>query len=149
MSLAMPYQTSGEWYEVLERGANAFDEIHQCLTILGDADPHFGAESQGGKLKPYRLHLPTGGTAEFQGWILNPFPSACEATARLIGPAGWESPSIEIELSARERKEIQISITPPVGVCCRRQPVALEITVDGRPFGQVAEALITVGNPRF
>ena len=117
--------------------------------ILGDGDLHFGAESQGGKLKPYRLHLPTGGTAEFQGWILNSFPSACEATARLIGPAGWESPSIEIELSARERKEIEISITPPVGVCCRRQPVALEITVDGRPFGQVAEALITVGNPRF
>ena len=57
----MPYKTSGEWYEVLERGANAFDEIHQCLMILGDADLHFGAESQGGKLKPYRLHLPTGG----------------------------------------------------------------------------------------
>ncbi len=145
----MPYQTSDEWYKALEHGANAFDEIHQRLMILGDSDVHFGAESQGGKLTPYRLHLPTGGTAEFQGWILNPFPSAQKATARLVCPDGWESPSIEVELGSREQKEIQISITPPVGTCYRRQPVSLDVTVGGRPFGQVAEALLTVGYPRF
>ncbi|MCZ6680924.1 MAG: MBL fold metallo-hydrolase [Candidatus Poribacteria bacterium] len=145
----MPYQTSDEWYEIIERGANAFDEVHQQLMALGDDDVHFGAESQGGKLKPYQLHLPEGGTAEFEGWILNPFPSAQKATIRLVGPAGWEGQTAEIELEARQQKAIQIAITPPDGARCRRQPVGLDLTVGGRPFGQVTEALVTVGYPRF
>ena len=32
---------------------------------------------------------------------------------------------------------------------CRRRPIALELVADGRPFGQVAEALVTVGGPAW
>ena len=35
--------------------------------IVGDEEAHFGAESQGGKLQPYRVHLPSGGEVELQG----------------------------------------------------------------------------------
>ncbi len=145
----MPYETSDEWYEVIEEGAKAFDEVHQSLMSLGDDDVHFGAESQGGKLYPYQAHLPEGGTAQFEGWILNPFPSNQTASAVLVGPEGWESEAIEVELGPREQKDINISITPPAGTKARRQPVGLDLIVGGRPFGQVVEALMTVGCPRF
>ena len=116
---------------------------------LGDDEVHFGAESQGGKLKPYQLHLPNGGSTVFSGWILNPFPTAQQAAIQLIGPDGWESEVVHIDLGPREQKDIQISMKLPAGAQCRRQPIGLDLVVGNRPFGQVAEALVTVGHERF
>ena len=144
-----PYQTSAEWYETIERGAKAFDEVHLSLMALGDDEVHFGAESQGGKLKPYQLLLPDGGTAQFTGWILNPFPTAQQATIELIGPDGWESEIVQVDLEPREQKDISIAMNIPPGTHCRRHPVGLDLVVDDRPFGQVAEALVTVGHARM
>jgi hypothetical protein len=116
---------------------------------LVDPQQHFGAESQGGKLKPYQMHLPEGGTAEFEGWILNPFPTAQQAMISLVGPQGWESEAVEVDLGPRQQKDIRIAVTPPPGTCCRRQPLGLDLVVGDRPFGQVAEALVTVGYEKF
>lgn len=110
-------------------------------------EAHFGAESQGGQLEPYRLHLPEGGVAEFAGWILNPLAAA--ARIALVGPDGWTADAVTVTLGPRERKDIRVRITPPPEAKVRRQPVVLDLTVNGRPFGQVAEALVTIGLPRF
>ena len=134
---------------MIEKGANAFDEVHLRLMLLGDDDVHFGAESQGGKLKPYRLHILDGEEAQFEGWILNPFSIPQKAVIKLVGPDDWKSQVVEVELKPREQKEIRISISPPDGSCCRRQPIGLDLTVGGRPFGQVAEALVSIGVPKF
>ena len=117
--------------------------------ILGDDETHFGAESQGGKLKPYRLHLPDGGSAVMDGWVLNPLPRAATAHVRLLLPDGWTAGEVDIELGPREQKTFKLQLTPAADAVCRRQPVALDLTVDGQPFGQVAEALVTVRGPRF
>jgi hypothetical protein len=37
----------------------------------------------------------------------------------------------------------------PADVRCRRHPVGLDLVVGDRPFGQVSEALVTVGYPKF
>jgi hypothetical protein len=117
--------------------------------ILGDDEPHFGAESQGGKLKPYHALAEPGETFEFEGWILNPLADAATASIKLIAPDGWEGECEEFELGPREQKDISLRMRIPDGIQCRRQPVALDLTVGGRPFGQVAEALVTVGCDRF
>ena len=144
-----PFQPQDEWYKEIRRGAEAFDDLHRKLMILGEDEAHFGAESQGGKLKPYRVHLPTGGEAQMDGWVLNPLPIAATATARLVVPEGWVGSEVTVDLGPREQKNLTLSLRPDAGVSCRRQPVALDLTVDGRPFGQVAEALVTVGHERF
>jgi len=144
-----PYRTNDKWYEEIRKTGEAFDELHRKLMFLGDDDVHFGAESQPAKLKPYQMHLPNGGPAEFAGWVLNPFPTPQTARLVLVGPAGWKSDPVEVKLGAREKKDIRIRIVPPSGTQCRRQPVALDLTVGGRPFGQVVEALVTAGLPRF
>ncbi|MEK7477555.1 MAG: MBL fold metallo-hydrolase [Candidatus Coatesbacteria bacterium] len=145
----VPYRPDARWYEILAEAAAAFDEVHGKLMILGDDEAHFGADSQGGALIPYRLHIPDGGVAEFAGWILNPLPVAATARIALIGPDGWTGEPVSIELGPRERKDIRVRITAPRGAKVRRQPVGLDLTVNERPFGQVAEALVTVGLPRF
>jgi glyoxylase-like metal-dependent hydrolase (beta-lactamase superfamily II) len=145
-----PYQTSGAWWEAIRRGAEAFDDVHRALMPLGDDEAHFGAESQPAKLYPYRAHLPAGAaTVTFDGWVMNPFPTPQEAVVCLVAPEGWETAPVRLTLGPRERKEFTIALTPPAGAVCRRQPVALDLTVGGRPFGQVTEALVSVGAPYF
>jgi hypothetical protein len=144
-----PYRPDEDWYRKIEEQARNFDDVHGKLMILGDKEAHFGAESQGGKLLPYRAHAPEGGRIEFEGWVLNPLPTDERATVRLVGPDGWRSEPVTLELKAREKKDIKVGITPPPDARCRRQPVGLDLTVGERPFGQVTEALVTVGFPRF
>jgi len=144
-----PFAVTDGWYREIRRGAEAFDDLHRKLMILGDDETHFGAESQGGKLKPYRLHLPDGGSAVMDGWVLNPLPRAATAHVRLLLPDGWTAGEVDIELGPREQKTFKLQLTPAADAVCRRQPVALDLTVDGQPFGQVAEALVTVRGPRF
>ncbi len=144
-----PYRTSSEWYDEISRAAEAFDDVHHTLMLLDDDDAHFGAESQGGKLVPYRAHVPEGGPVEFSGWVLNPFPTEQPARMHLVGPEGWQSETMTISLGPREQKEIHLVLHVPGDTRCRRQPVGLNLTVGGRPFGQVAEALVTVGMPRW
>lgn len=144
-----PYRPDDRWYEIVHQGAKDFDDIHQSLMSLGIEDVHFGAESQGAKLKPYQVHCPQDGTIELGGWVINPFPTEQKARLQLIGPADWEGDVIELDLSPREQKTIRVSITSPDGTKCRRQPVGLDLTVGNRPFGQVSEALVTIGYPLF
>lgn len=144
-----PYRPDEGWYRQIQEQARNFDEVHRKLMLLGNDEAHFGAESQGGKLYPYQCHAPDGGRMEFSGWVLNPLPVKAAADIRLVGPEGWEGESAKLELGARVRGSFKLGITPPAGIRCRRQPVALELTVDDRPFGQITEALVTVGHPRF
>jgi len=144
-----PYRPDAEWYRRIEDLARNFDEVHRKLMILGDSEAHFGAESQGGKLLPYRAHRAEADLIEFEGWVLNPLPTRQEAVVRIVGPEGWKGDPVALELGPRERKDIRLSVTPPPGTRCRRQPVALDLVVGDRPFGQVTEALVTIGFPRF
>jgi glyoxylase-like metal-dependent hydrolase (beta-lactamase superfamily II) len=143
-----PYRTSPEWDAAIETEAQAFDDVHQTLMLLDDGAVHFGVESQGGKLKPYRAHVAAGEAVAFEGWVLNPFATTQTARITLLGPPGWRGQTLELVLAPREKQDICISITP-LNVPCRRQPVGLDLTVGDRPFGQVAEALVTVGGARF
>ena len=144
-----PYRPSPEWYDVIEQGANAFDEVHRELMLLDDDGVHFGAESQGGKLKPYRAHAPTGGPLEMDGWVLNPYPTEMPARIRLIAPPGWQSETVTLQLGPREQKAFRITLIPPSDARVRRQAVGLDLVVGDRPFGQVAEALVTAGLPKW
>jgi hypothetical protein len=144
-----PFAPADEWYREIRRGAEAFDDVHRKLMLLGDDEAHFGAESQAAKLKPYRVHLPQGGPTELDGWVLNPLPRAATARLRLVVPEGWDGRAAQVELEAREQRAFRLTLSPPADVACRRLPVSLDLTVDGQPYGQVTEALVTVGHPRF
>jgi hypothetical protein len=141
-----PYQVDPVIYDAIAAGAAAFDELHETV---GGAPPdgvHFGYEGRGGELLPYRVHLPHGGAATLQGWVLNPFPVAGEARVAVVAPAGWTaSPVATMRLGPRAIGKFSASLEPPTGTVCRRLPIALDLTVNDRPFGHVAEALVTAG----
>lgn len=144
-----PYQPTDEWYEAIAKGAEAFDDVHQALMPLADDDVHFGPDSQPAELRPYRVHQTGDGPIVFDGWIRNPFGKTQSATVQIVAPDGWRSQSQTLTLAPRAVADFSLTLTPPPGTRCRRLPVALDLTVGDRPFGQVAEALVSIGVPRF
>lgn len=146
-----PYRPDEAAWRMLERTAQAFDDVHRALMPLGDADVHFGPESQPAKLQPYNLLIPEGGGATpLRGWVMNPFPAPARAELAIVTPpGGWRADPVQLALEPRRKHPFETTLVVPPGTRCRRQPIALELVINGRPFGQVAEAWVTAGYDRF
>ena len=110
-------------------------------------EAHFNLDSWGGWIWPYRTFLPHPGPAEVRVTVRNPLPKQASLEVRLVGPTGWQGTSAVLKAAPRAEVSALLAITPDGS--CRRQPFAVELTADGRPFGQVAEALLTVGGEVF
>ena len=93
------------------------------------------------------MHLAQPGATTVRVTVRNPFPHPARLDVRLVGPAGWEGSSTSLQAEARAEVSADMQIVP--AGACRRQPFAVDLVADGRPFGQVAEALMTVGGQRF
>lgn len=139
-------QAAQDGYAEYER---RYRRIHERLLPLGEVDAHFEVDARAAWMVPYRVHRGEAAPLSFRATVRNPFGRAAALRARLVGPAGWKGAEVGAELPPRAEGEITLSLVAPAGTVCRRQPVALEIEVDGRPFGQVAEALVTFGHPCF
>ena len=89
------------------------------------------------------------GPLKFRAYVRNPLPQAAELCLQLVGPDAWLSREVRINAGPREEVSADLEITPHEGVLCRRQPIALELTVGGQAYGQIAEALVTIGHERW
>jgi glyoxylase-like metal-dependent hydrolase (beta-lactamase superfamily II) len=117
-------------------------ELHRELLPLDEVD--FGAEGFGARIEPYRSAVAPGEVVALEVGVRNPFAHEAEAEVRLLVPVGWREPSPQQVVlfahgSATLRFEVAVGARP-----ARRARVAAELTVDGRPFGQQAEALVDV-----
>lgn len=124
-----------------------YAETHRRIMPLGDTETHFNEDSWGGWIWPYRTHLPSVGPVEVTVTVRNPFPHCAELQVRLVGPTGWKGGSTTLTAEARAEVSCPLTILP--NGPCRRQPIAAELSAEGQPFGQVAEALVTMGRERF
>jgi hypothetical protein len=140
-------RTDEAFFALLDAWGERFAELHRSAMVLGDNEAHFGLDSWGGWIWPYRLHVKEGEPVRARVTVRNPLPAAAKLTVRLVGPEGWRGRAIEIEAGPREEASCDLSILP--AGACRRQPIAAELLIDERSFGQVAEALVTVGGPAF
>jgi glyoxylase-like metal-dependent hydrolase (beta-lactamase superfamily II) len=144
-----PYPVGEGFLEDIRRGAQAFDDVHAAIMPLGHNNLHFGAESRAAKLKPYRVHQAEAVPVRFDGWVINPCAGEAVLNLRIAAPEGWSSSTQSLTVAGREQVALDLTLTPPPGSQCRRLPVALNLDVDGRPYGQVCEALVTIGCDYF
>jgi glyoxylase-like metal-dependent hydrolase (beta-lactamase superfamily II) len=142
-----PVHTDDAFFALLDAWGDTFDEIHRDAMALKDDEIHFGLDSWGGWIWPYRIHVAEGEPVNARITVRNPLPIAADLTVRLVGPEGWRGTSTEVRAGPREEASCDLSISPSGP--CRRQPIAVEILVGDRTFGQVAEALVTVGGCAF
>lgn len=139
--------TDETFFELLDERARRYEETHRRAMPLGAGEPHLDVDSWGGWLWPYRIHVAEGEAIRLRATVRNPLPRAARLVVRLVGPDGWTGSVTEVEAPPRAEVSTELTILPAGPA--RRQPVAVEVVADGRPLGQVAEALVTVGGPRW
>ena len=143
------YRTSDIFYKKIAEYENNYVEMHRKIMPLEDKDIHFNVDSRAAWLEPYRILRKKACELKYHAFVRNPYNKNVELSLRLIGPEGWKSNSRSIYVKARAETSVELSITPPEKTKCRRQPIALELTIGDHCFGQVAEALITIGYEFF
>jgi glyoxylase-like metal-dependent hydrolase (beta-lactamase superfamily II) len=124
-----------------------YRKIHEQLLPL-DA-PNFDVDSRAGWLEPYRLCSERAQPVELTAHVRNPFDRGEEFTVRLVTREGLRSADVTVHVPARGEGIAKLVLDPPAGFDCRRMPVALEMVGGERRFGQVAEALLTIGRRYF
>jgi glyoxylase-like metal-dependent hydrolase (beta-lactamase superfamily II) len=138
-----PFRANEGFFELLDERTEIYERVHRCAMPLADDDTHFDVDSWGGWLWPYRLHLAEGERAAIRATVRNPLPHEASLEVRLVVPDDWTGDAATLSAAARAEVSCELGLT--VRGACRRQPIAVELVADGRPFGQVAEALVTVG----
>jgi glyoxylase-like metal-dependent hydrolase (beta-lactamase superfamily II) len=133
-----------DYLRLLETQGEQIAALHRDL--LPEEIQGFGAEGFGARIQPYRAEVQAGGCVEYQVEMTNPSAYPVEAALRLVAPQGWWAIPREIlrRLEAYATQVVHFTLAAPraaqPGLAC----IAADLTVDGYPFGQQAEALITV-----
>jgi glyoxylase-like metal-dependent hydrolase (beta-lactamase superfamily II) len=140
-----PISTDDRYFDALAEYGRELEARHRRATALGDDQAHFGLDAMAGWIWPYHVHLPGPQAAELEVTVRNPLPTDATLRLRLAGPDGWRGSTIELPAAGRQEVMARMTIVPDAP--CRRQPVTVELHADGRPFGQVLEALVTVEAP--
>jgi glyoxylase-like metal-dependent hydrolase (beta-lactamase superfamily II) len=141
---------TGHW------GAHAFDDTFLARLVVDGrrvaelhrellpADVAFGAEGFGARIEPYRATIGAGEGLELDVTVRNPFDRPAVAIVRLVVPDGWSAVPEVNEVGLAEHGESAVRFRVVAGGAVLRARVAADLTVDGTPFGQQAEALVTV-----
>ena len=146
---ARAYRVPPAFLEWTGAYAEDYERIHSSLMPLGRDEPHFEVDSRAAWLEPYRIRLDEPAPIEFTAHVRNPFPHRAVLRLSMVLPDGWTGSSAEIDLPARGEGTAGVTVQPAGDARCRRQPVALDLRSGDRLFGEVAEALVTIGGPEF
>jgi hypothetical protein len=143
------YRPPDDWMERMREYTGIYEKIHTSLMPLADDEVHFNVDSRAAWLAPYRSAHEAPAKLTWTATVRNPYPEERTFALRLVVPAGWRSSPVEMTIAGRAEAEAEVGAVPPPATTCRRQPVALEVRSDERTFGQVAEALVTIGSGMF
>jgi hypothetical protein len=148
---------SGHWetlqgddalFAVFEKAGCEQRRLHESLLPVDEID--WDSDGIGAVIYPYRIEIPPKvNRTDLELVVRNPFDRNTVAAARIIAPPAWGVVPEERHAAVEplEETSFSFSLTVPEEACVRNQPIAADITIDGKPFGQIAEALVTVHWP--
>jgi glyoxylase-like metal-dependent hydrolase (beta-lactamase superfamily II) len=136
-----PQEVTDELLDRLLADGRRLAELHRELLPLEDVD--LGAVGFAARIEPYRSSTATGRPFELDVIVRNPLAREAVAGVRLAVPGGWAVPPAQ-EASLAAKAEATLRFELVAGRPERRARVAADVTVDGVPFGQQAEALVDV-----
>jgi glyoxylase-like metal-dependent hydrolase (beta-lactamase superfamily II) len=138
-----PRPVTDDWLGALEFQGAELARLHRELLPLDD-----GALDETGyvaRIEPYRPSLAMGEALAIEVIVRNPFPHPAAATVTLIVPDGWRTApgTAPLPLPASGDATLRALIQPAARPI-RRARIAADVTIDGRRFGQHAEALVDI-----
>jgi len=131
--------------EYLEKSRGLFQEREQlCQRLFPHEDVNFGLDPQWIRTYPYRQRALPGARVEIEARVLNHSARPKKVQVSLRLPEGWKpgQAGATAEIPARREGGIRLDATAPARPAGRRQVLGLSASVDGRPLGEVAEALV-------
>jgi glyoxylase-like metal-dependent hydrolase (beta-lactamase superfamily II) len=138
-----PLEVDDAWLDRLLADGIRLAELHRELLPVDEVD--LGGEGFAARVEPYRSTVRGGETLRLDVAVRNPFDRAETATVRLVVPDGWTATPESGEVDLDEHAEAVLSFEiVPAGAPVERARVAADVTVGEIPFGQQAEALVTV-----
>ncbi len=136
-----PQEVTDELLETLLADGRRLAELHRELLPLDEID--FGAGGFGARIEPYRTSIRSGERLALDVTVRNPYGREAVAGVRLAVPEGWSVPhGQETTLAAHAEGALRFELES--GPAARRARIGADLTVDGVPFGQQAEALVDV-----
>jgi hypothetical protein len=137
-----PRRVTDGYLDALLADGHRLADLHRALLPLAEVD--FGAEGFGARIVPYRVNVLAGESVEFAVELRNPFAHEGRAVVRLALPSGWSSTPVSRELQLEPGADGCVTFSVAVAGSPGRQVIAADLTVGDTPFGEQAEALITV-----
>jgi glyoxylase-like metal-dependent hydrolase (beta-lactamase superfamily II) len=122
------------------------EQFEQVMRELLPEDPSLGAEGVAARIFPYQVTGCVGDPLTFEVEVTSPFQEAVEAQLRIVAPAGWQVEGPHNFLVDRVGSGA-FRVTPPAGAAAYRARIAVDVSLGGQPFGQLAEALVTLLEP--
>ncbi len=142
-----PYRVEPGYLEGLEQRGVLLRTLHEDLLL-----PSAWATAGGDRLvtlEPYQSTVTPGGSFVLTAFLAHGFEEAREAVIRLELPPGWLAEPGEVRLEATpgltHHASFRVTVASTAG---RRQRVAASLWLEGRPWGEVAEALVDVLDAR-
>ena len=130
-----PQEVSEELLDRLAKDGARLDELHRELL------PREAALDV--RIEPYRSFVRAGSTVELEVIVCNPFDRDVAAEVSLASSEEWELPGPKTTTLAPAAEGV-VHFAVVAAAPARRARIAVDLTVDGVRFGQVAEALVDV-----
>lgn len=139
-----PLWTRKGYFDKLQRSGDRLARLHRKLLPAETLDG--GAEGFVARMEPYQHEAVGGNPFEMCVDLRNPLPHDAGVEVRLMTPADWfvEPAFFEFTLEAGEGQSVSFCVTAPPETNRRRVPIAADVTIGGRRWGQQAEALVSV-----
>jgi glyoxylase-like metal-dependent hydrolase (beta-lactamase superfamily II) len=128
----LPVHVTPELLERLAADAQTLIDLHEELLPAES----FGTAGFGARIEPYR---PPRGASEVTVTVRNPFARPATARVRIVATAGIAASPAEQEVVLEPQGEGAVSVALEAAGAGR---IAADVTVDGTPFGQQAEAVV-------
>jgi hypothetical protein len=131
------------YFERLRASGEVLLRLHRELLLVDDVD--HAAEGLGARIYPYQAAARAGERFDLTVEVHNPCGRAVTGTLSMAVPAGWqvEPGQADLVLDVHGQQVVTFRLIA-AGGRQRRVRVAADLTLDGRRYGQVAEALISV-----
>jgi glyoxylase-like metal-dependent hydrolase (beta-lactamase superfamily II) len=137
----LPRDVTDELLDAIERDAERLAALHDELL----PEEGFGEEGIGVRIEPYRCAVAPGEQVELEVTARNPFTHEANVVVSLALPPGWDAEPASASERAEPHGDVVLRfVVEPDGLQVRRARLGAELTVDGVPFGQQAEALVDV-----
>jgi glyoxylase-like metal-dependent hydrolase (beta-lactamase superfamily II) len=135
---------TGKYLQLLEERGGEFAQLHNEL--LAEEIQGWGAEGFGACIEPYRVDAQPGECIEYTVEITNPRMQPAEVELRIVAPGQWRAYPGEhrSKMDAAGRTLVTFDLIVSPEAAPDLVAIAVEMDVDGRPFGQQAEALVQV-----